>query len=48
MKEKKQLELGQLVDDMTEEERKAFRMSIDPDDMGFDGMEGMEEDEDNQ
>lgn len=38
--EEKQLEIGQNVENMTEEERKAFRNSIDPDAMGFDGMEG--------
>lgn len=33
---------------MTEEELKAFRTSFDPDEMGFDGTEGVdEEDESN-
>lgn len=35
------------VDEMTEEELKAFRTSFDPDMMGFDGYEGVEEDDDN-
>lgn len=35
------------VEEMTEEERKAFRASFDPDSMGFDGAEGVEEEEDN-
>ena len=36
------------VSEMTEEELKAFRTSFDPDAMGFDGTEGVdEEDADN-
>lgn len=33
------------VEEMTEEERKAFRASFDPDSMGFDGAEGVEEED---
>lgn len=33
------------VEDMTEEELKAFRMSFDPDMMGFDGTEGIDDGE---
>ena len=35
------------VAEMSEEELKAFRTSFDPDSMGFDGAEGVEEEEDN-
>ena len=31
---------------MTEEELKAFRTSFDPDEMGFNGTEGIDEEED--
>ena len=31
------------VSEMTEEELKAFRTSFDPDEMGFDGTEGIDE-----
>ena len=34
------------VEEMTEEELKAFRTSFDPDMMGFDGQEGMDEEDD--
>lgn len=40
MEETKTLSIGQSVEHMTEEERKTFRMSINPDEMGFDGKEG--------
>lgn len=33
------------VEEMTEEELKAFRTSFDPDMMGFDGEEGVDEEE---
>lgn len=35
------------VAEMSGEELKAFRTSFDPDSMGFDGAEGVEEEEDN-
>lgn len=35
------------VAEMRGEELKAFRTSFDPDSMGFDGAEGVEEEEDN-
>lgn len=35
------------VAEMSGEELKAFRASFDPDSMGFDGAEGVEEEEDN-
>ncbi|MEQ2632760.1 hypothetical protein [Roseburia inulinivorans] len=42
------LEPEKPVSEMTEEELKAFRTSFDPDEMGFDGTEGVdEEDESN-
>ena len=42
------LEPEKPVYEMTEEELKAFRTSFDPDEMGFDGTEGIdEEDESN-
>lgn len=42
------LEPEKPVSEMTEEELKAFRTSFDPDEMGFDGTEGIdEEDESN-
>ena len=42
------LEPEKPVTEMTEEELKAFRTSFDPDEMGFDGTEGIdEEDESN-
>ena len=42
------LEPEKPVSEMTEEELKAFRSSFDPDEMGFDGTEGVdEEDESN-
>lgn len=34
------------IEDMTPEELKSFRMSFDPDSMGFDGQEGIEEEAD--
>lgn len=33
------------VSEMTAEELKAFRTSFDPDEMGFDGTEGIDEEE---
>lgn len=33
------------IDEMTEEELKAFRTSFDPDIMGFDGEEGTDDEE---
>lgn len=33
------------VSEMTAEELKAFRVSFDPDEMGFDGIEGIDEEE---
>lgn len=33
------------VSEMTAEELKAFRTSFDPDEMGFDGIEGIDEEE---
>lgn len=36
------------IDEMTEEELKAFRTSFDPDMMGFDGEEGTDEEEDDE
>lgn len=33
------------IDEMTEEELKAFRTSFDPDMMGFDGEEGADDEE---
>lgn len=42
------LEPEKPVSEMTEEELKAFRTAFDPDEMGFDGTEGIdEEDESN-
>ena len=42
------LEPEKPVSEMTEEELKAFRTSFDPDELGFDGTEGIdEEDESN-
>ena len=40
MEENKELQIGQSVENMTEEERRALRMSMNPDQMGFDGREG--------
>ena len=39
------LEPEKPVSEMTEEELKAFRTSFDPDEMGFDGTEGVEEED---
>lgn len=36
------------VDEMTEEELKAFRTSFDPDMMGFHGTEGIDKEEDDK
>lgn len=38
-------EPGKPVEEMTGEELKAFRTSFDPDSMGFDGEEGVDEEE---
>lgn len=38
---KKGIKPAKDVKDMTPEELKAFRTSVDPDSMGFDGQEGM-------
>lgn len=43
MEEKNKIEIGQSVEHMTEEERKQIRLSVNPDEMGFDGREGEEE-----
>ena len=40
------LEPEKPVSEMTEEELKAFRTSSDPDEMGFNGTEGIDEEED--
>lgn len=34
------------IEEMTPEELKAFRTSLDPDSMGFDGQEGIDEEAD--
>lgn len=39
------IQVGQDVSNMTEEERKKLRMSFDPDKMGFDGEEGIKDDD---
>lgn len=39
------LEPKKPVSEMTEEELKAFRTSFDPDEMGFDGTEGIDEED---
>ena len=45
MKEKINLEIGQSVENLTEEQIQALKANLNPDELGFDGVEGLSEDE---